>query len=180
MINVSHYHSTEDPYEIVSAVHGHNPLHVIAELVADMRVLGGTAHVFDYVEGRERAVTSETYVVKDPRGLRVMGMSEFTELYGESLSVREVKRWKNARPAKRVPVYGSLTVGNAKTTSCSRVVYGDTDEEMVVDAVRQGRQVFGDEADLKVDLCEVRCEVNPFATQVNKRFYTTAFISKQN
>lgn len=179
-MTVGKYHSTENPYEVVSAVYGHNSLHAIAELVTDMRVVDGVAQVFDYTVGREQAVTSVTYVIKDPRGFRVMDVDEFVELYGEALGPREVKRWENARPKKK-PVYsGKVTFENTATISYHEVVYGDTDEEMVADAVRKGREVFGAEASLKVSLVGARCSVNHCATRTDKKFYTTASIRRMD
>jgi hypothetical protein len=174
--SIGKYHSTWDPYEVVQAIWGHNSLHALADLVTDMSVLSGVAHAYDYTVGRKVPITMDVYVVKDRKGLRVMDVADFKEIYGDPLSVREAKRWSEAAPHVRFPEpKGSVTVKNSRTSFMSFSVFGDTDEEMFDDAVRKGREHFGEGADLEINLTPVRVETLGLVKS-GKRYYTHATV----
>lgn len=154
------HHSTDNPFEVVTAVQGHDALHCLAEVAGDLRIRDGQPYVYDYTAEHEVPVTTGHWLVRDPRGLRLVATETFVKLFGEALSYNEIKRWSNATPVAeyiREPVkVGKVTVKNGRTSRTDTYTTGDTDEEMVANAVAKGRKIFGEDADLEISLGEYR------------------------
>lgn len=169
------YHSIDDPYTVVKAIYGGDSLDNIARLAGNLTIRNGNAYVHDYTVGGDVEVNEGVYLVKDPKGLRVVESRAFKQSFGEPLTALEAARWEKARPVTPVSKPGKVTVRNSRTSYMSVTVHGDSDEEMVADAIRQGHEAFGEDADIVVNLSPSRCESdNP----KQPRWFTGASITR--
>lgn len=146
------YHSTEDPYTLVQAVHGTSTLERLSKLAGVLEIRNGKPYVREYTDGNRRLVevTRDSVLLRDRNGLRVMGDTEFDRLFGDPLSYREIQRWSNASRPKSVPEPVRPHKIDLPEKICTGV-RADDEAGLIEKALAKGRECFGEDAELRVE-----------------------------